>query len=177
LAAFQSGEAGTAIRDTQAQQGQEMLLSEDQLTAVADMVMLPQRSLTRTELVTVIGQQVVSGAANERAVAAAIGSPVGFGGQTGSIRGVMAGAQTMNLSPEDLARIADLIRDGLRDVAQQELISRGGQPQAVRELVSDMTALPAAMIVPQTARPERRPGAQIETAVNPQVNDAKKETE
>jgi hypothetical protein len=150
LAAFQSGEAAAAIREATTAQGAATPLSDTQLSAVADMVLLPQRRLTRTELVTVIGQQVAAGAANEQAVIQAVGSPIGFGGQTGSVRGVMAGARAMNLSPADLARLAELIRDGLREVAQEELISRGHQPAQVRELVSDMAALPGAMVLPQS---------------------------
>ena len=161
LAAFQSGEAATAIREAA-----DIPLSEAQLSAIADMVLLPQRRLTRTELVTVIGQQVAAGATNEQAVAQEIGSPIGFGGQTGNVRGVMAGAQAMNLSPADLARLAELIRDGLRETAQEELISRGYRPAQVREFVSDMATLPGAMVVPQST--VITPTTVDPTAVNPQ---------
>lgn len=150
LAAFQSGEAPIAIREAITAQGEAMPLSESQLSAVADMVLLPQRRLTRTELVTVIGQQAAAGAASEQAVVQAVGSPVGFGGQTGNVRGVMAGAQAMNLSPADLTRLAELIRNGLRETAQEELIGRGHQLAQVREFVSDMAALPGAMVLPQS---------------------------
>ena len=77
--------------------------------------------------------------------------PIGFGGQTGSVRGVMAGAQAMNLSPADLARLAEMIQDGLRDVVQAELADRGYRTEMVRHFVSDMAALPGAMVVPQSA--------------------------
>jgi succinate dehydrogenase/fumarate reductase cytochrome b subunit len=156
LTAFQSGEAVVAIREALTAQSAATPLSDVQLSAVADMVLLPQRRLTRIELVTVIGQQVAAGATNEQAVVRAIGSPIGFGGQTGNVRGLMAGARTMNLSPAELARLAELIRDGLRETAQEDLISRGYRPAQVREFVSDMATLPGAMVVPQT------------TAVNPQ---------
>jgi hypothetical protein len=166
LTAFQSGEAATAIREALAVQAAPTPLSDSQLTAVADMVLLPQRRLTRTELVTIIGQQVVVGATNEQAVAQAVGSPIGFAGQTGNIRGVMAGAQAMNLSPADLARLAELIRDGLREIAQDDLIGRGHQPAQVREFVGELAALPNAMVLPQsTAVATTAVGP---TAVNPQ---------
>lgn len=145
LAAFQSGEATAAIREAIATP-----LSDGQLSAVADMVLLPQRRLTRTELVTVIGQEAAVGATNEQAIAQAIGMPIGWGGQTGNVRGVMAGARAMNLSPVELARLAEMIQDGLRDVVQAELAGRGYRPEMVRDFVSDIAALPGAMIVPQS---------------------------
>jgi len=146
LAAFQSGEAATAIRETV-----DSPLSEEQLTAVADMVLLPQRRLERTELVTVIGEQAAAGQRSETAVSDAIGSPVGFGGQTGAVRGVMAGAGAMQLSPAELARLAALIRDGMRQEAGQQLVARGHQPAAARALISDIAALPTTMVVPQSS--------------------------
>ncbi len=145
LAAFQSGEATTAIRETSATP-----LSDEQLAAVADMVLLPQRRLTRAELVAVIGQEAAAGATGEQAVAQAIGIPVGFGGQTGNVRGVLAGAQAMQLSPADLARLAEMIQDGLRDMVQVELVDRGYPATQVHTFISDMAALPGSLVVPQT---------------------------
>jgi hypothetical protein len=145
LAAFQSGEATTAIREAIATP-----LSDGQLSAVADMVLLPQRRLIRAELVTVIGQEAAAGAITEQAVVQAIGMPTGFGGQTGNVRGVMAGARAMNLSPAELSRMAEMIQDGLRDIVQTELTGRGYRPEMVRDFVGDMAALPGAIVVPQT---------------------------
>ena len=121
------------------------------------MVLLPQRRLTRGQLAAVIGEQVAAGTTTDQAVANAIGAPVGFGGQTGAIRGVMTGAEAMNLSPDELARLADLISDGLREAVQTELTSRGHRPDLVRSFVSDLVSLPGAMIVPQTTaqRPQQ----------------------
>ncbi|MBK8989850.1 MAG: hypothetical protein IPM39_27945 [Chloroflexi bacterium] len=150
LAAFQSGDATAAIRETSA-----TLLSDAQLAAVADMVLLPQRRLTRAELVAVIGQEAAAGAADEQAVAQAIGmGPAvvasGFGGQTGNVRGVLAGAQAMELSPAELARLAEMIQDGLRDVVQAELVGRGYPATQVYTFISDMAALPDLLVAPQT---------------------------
>ncbi len=146
LSTFQSGEAAATMRETA-----DSPLSDEQLTAVADMVLLPQRRLARTELVTVIGEQAAAGQRNETAVSTAIGSPVSFGGQTGAIRGVMAGAGAMKLSPEELTRLAALIRDGMRQEAGQQLVAQGHQPAAARALISDIAALPATMVVPQSS--------------------------
>ncbi|MCB0028732.1 MAG: hypothetical protein KDE28_12545, partial [Anaerolineales bacterium] len=155
LATFQSGTATSALREALSAQGEATPLSDEQLTAVADMVLLPQRRLTRGELAVVIGEQVAAGATSDQAVAEAIGTPVSFGGQTGAIRGVMAGAEAMNLSPDDLTRLADLINEGLREAVQAELAGRGHRPELVRGFVSDLASLPGAMIVPQTVA--RRP--------------------
>ncbi|HUM68920.1 MAG TPA: hypothetical protein PLK31_08755, partial [Chloroflexota bacterium] len=63
-AAFQEGgPAATALRTRV-----DTPLSDSQLAAVADMVLLAQRHLTRTELVAVIGREVAAGADSERAV-------------------------------------------------------------------------------------------------------------
>lgn len=151
LAAFQSGEAAAAIREATAAQDSPTPLTDAQLSAVADMVLLPQRRLMRTELVGVIGREAAAGAADEQSIIQALGMPIGFGGQTGNVRGVMAGARAMNLSPADLTRLAEMIQDGLRDVVQAELADRGYRPEMVRHFVSDMAALPGAMVVPQSA--------------------------
>jgi hypothetical protein len=151
LAAFQSGAAAAAIREATAAQDSPTPLTDAQLSAVADMVLLPQRRLTRTELVGTIGREAAAGAADEQSVIQALGMPIGFGGQTGNVRGVMAGARAMDLSPADLTRLAEMIQDGLRDVVQAELADRGYRPEMVRHFVSDMAALPGAMVVPQSA--------------------------
>ena len=161
LAAFQSGEAATAIREAT-----NTPLSEEQLSAVADMVLLPQRRLTHTELVTVIGQEAAAGATSEQAIAQALGMPIGFGGQTGNVRGVMAGARAMNLLPTDLARLSEMIQDGLRGAAQAELADRGYRMEMVRNFVNDMGALPDVMVVPQSTAVV--PTASGPTTANPQ---------
>ena len=148
LAAFQGGQAAAAIREATATP-----LTEGQLAAVADMVMLPQRRLTRAELAAVIGQVVAAGATGEEAVSQAVNMPISFGGQTGNVRGVMAGARAMRLTPEELARLAEMIQEGLREAAQTELVARGYRPETVQDFVSDLAALPATLVVPQTSAP------------------------
>ena len=62
------------------------------------------------------------------------------------------------LSPEELARLAELLRDGLWDVAQQELAAQGHPPARVHGFIADLAALPAVLSVPQTtARTEHSP--------------------
>lgn len=158
---FQKGGAAASLRATS-----NTPLDDAQLSAVADMVLLPQRSLDRTELVTLIGQQAAAGATSEQAVAQALGTPVTFAGQTGTIRGVMAGIREMDLSPADLARLAALVQDGLREGAQAELAARGYRPELVRDFVSDMAALPGTLVVPQTTA-----GPVTAAALEPQTRE------
>jgi hypothetical protein len=79
------------------------------------------------------------------------------------VRGVLAGASAMQLSPSDLARLAQMIQDGLRDSVQAELVGRGYQTSQVRSFISDMTALPAAMVVPQSTSVDPTAGNAIQT--------------
>lgn len=146
LTAFQSGAAFEIVREQS-----NSPLSEAQLTAVADMVLLPERRLTRSELAQAIGQVAVANqSANEQDVAAAIGSTVGFGGQTGTIRGVLTGARELHLSPADLVRLVEKIQAGLQSKAQAELTSSGYRLEHVRELLGDLATLPGSLVVPQT---------------------------
>ena len=145
LAAFQSGEAATALRSTL-----DTPLADAEMSAVADLVLQPERRLTRVQLAAVIGAQVAAGSPTVEGVQAAIGSPVHFGGQTGNIRGVIAGAQALQLAPEELARLAERVGQGLREAVQAELVSRGHRPDVVHPFVSSLAALPAAVTVPQT---------------------------
>lgn len=154
LTTFQQGTARAALREQH-----ETPLSDDQLSAVADMVLLPQRRLSRAELAYAIGQAgMAHEAATEQDVAVVVGSPTGFGGQTGNVRGVLAGAQTMNLSPAELARLAEMIQDGLRDRVQAEMANRGYRPEMVRNFVSDVAALPGVLVVPQSTATDKEEG-------------------
>jgi len=145
LDTFQSGEAAATLRETMATS-----LSDDQLAAVADLVLLPQRRLARPQLAVAIGERVAAGETTVASVQAAIGSPVHFGGQTGTVRGVIAGARALQLAPEELAQLAEQIGRGLREAVQAELVGQGHRPDLVAEFLSNLAALPAAITVPQT---------------------------
>ncbi|MFP4596549.1 hypothetical protein, partial [Ralstonia sp.] len=145
LTTYQQGEASAALRATV-----ETPLSDEQLASVADMVLLPRRQVTREELATAIGAQVAAGDASMIGLQAALGSPVHFGGQTGNIRGVIAGVQALQLSPEELARLAELIREGLWQDAQRQLLGRGHAAETVHTFIADLSGLPAVMSVPQS---------------------------
>lgn len=147
LATFQSGEGIEMLRERL-----ETPLSDDQLAALTDMVLLPRRQLSRPELAQAIGQIAADPHADEQAVAERLSMPVGFGSQTGSVRGVLAGARAMDLTPEEMTRLAQMIQEGLREAVLAELIERGRQPEAARNFIGDLRALPESMIVPQSVQ-------------------------
>lgn len=161
LAAFQSGAALETVREQS-----NTPLSDAQLAAVADLVLLPQRRLTRGELAQAIGEAAgANQAATEQDVAAAIGSPVGFAGQTGTVRGVLAGARELHLSPADLTRLVEMIQAGQQAKAQAELTSSGYRVERVRELLGDLAALSGSLVIPQTT-------AKFPAALSPLEDDA-----
>jgi hypothetical protein len=147
LATFQSGEGIEAVRGRL-----ETPLSDEQLAALTDMVLLPRRQLSRPELARAIGQIAPDPHADEQAVAERLSMPVGFGSQTGSVRGVLAGAREMGLRPEEMTRLAEMIQEGLREAVLAELIEGGSRPEAARNFIGDLAALPESMIVPQSVR-------------------------
>jgi hypothetical protein len=147
LQQFQSGAAAETIR----QEAGVERLTEEQAAAIADLLLTPRRVLDREELVTAVAATLAQGYSGENALAAYIGSPAGFGGDTGSIRAVMDGAQAMSLSQADLARMARLIEDGLRHELRQELRQAGHNRTVVETFVSGLDSLPDALQVPQTA--------------------------
>ena len=145
LTAFQSGEATTALRAQI-----PTPLNGTQLAAVADMVLLPQRQVSRSELVLAIQSQTAEETPSAQGIAQTLGSPVGFGGQTGTVRGVLAGSQAFNLSPAEIQQIAHLIQQGLREQAVAILQARGQSEAAASTFVADVAALPEAITLPQT---------------------------
>ncbi len=114
--------------------------------------MLPRRRLNRVALVDAIAAQATNPRADVDSLAASLGSPVGFGGQTGNVRGVLAGARTLNLNSADLTQLTEQIGQGLRQQALDTLTQRELPLQPARELISDIAALPAAITLPQTTR-------------------------
>ncbi|MCB8975805.1 MAG: hypothetical protein H6657_00050 [Ardenticatenaceae bacterium] len=152
---FQQGRAAESIRE----QTNTPLLA-DQLAAVADMLLLPQRRVTRQELAGLIGRSVADGAVNEQPILAELNTPVHFGGQTGLIRELVNETRQLALSPEVLASLVALIEQGLRPQAQQALVGRGVAATDVELLLANLAALPQTLIMPQTvmAQPQSPDG-------------------
>lgn len=149
LTTFQSGEGIEAVRERL-----ETPLSDDQIKAVTDMLLLPRRQLSRRELARAIGKVAADpdADADEQAVATRLSLPVGFGSQTGSVRGVLTGAREMGLTAAEMGRLAQMIQDGLREAVLTELTARNQPEATARSFISDLSALPEAMVVPQSVR-------------------------
>ena len=148
LQAFQGGQATTDLRERL-----DSLLTDDELAAVADVTLLPRRRVSRTNLVTTIAEQAQDADVDERSVAVSLGSPVGFGGQTGNVRGVLAGVRALQLDSAEMSQLADLIGQGQRDAALNSLTQRGIPVAQAQMLLADIAALPSAITLPQTAAP------------------------
>ena len=147
LATFQSGEGVEMLRERL-----ETPLNDEQIKALTDMLLLPRRHLSRRELAQAVGQVAADPDADERAVAGQLSMPVSFGSQTGSVRGVLAGARQMGLTAEEMSRLAQMVQEGLREAVLTELTARNQPEAAARDFINDLAALPAAMVVPQSVR-------------------------
>ena len=150
LAAFRAGDAIPRLREQLEIASTPTPLADPALHALADLVMMPQRRLERGEFVRLLAEEVSAGERSEEAVAVRLGSPVGFGGHTGVVRGVMAGTAAMQLEPDALEQMAEQLREGLWLEAQARLTGQGHRPGQVNAFLSDLAALPSTIIVPQT---------------------------
>ena len=145
LARFQSGQGTADLRAAQ-----ETPLSNAQLAAVADLTLLPRRKMHRADLVGTIAAHAAYPNSDATSIAASLGSPVGFGSQTGAVRGVLAGARVLQLTADDIAQLADQIGQGMRQQVLDSLTQHGLSQAQARELLSDIVALPDAITLPQT---------------------------
>jgi len=142
---FRRGEPLTELRRTV-----DTSLSDAQLQALADVLLLPRRRLTRVELATAIGEAAGRDEASEQDVAHLLGTRAHFGSQTGNVREVLAGARELQLAPADLTRLAEAVQRGLQEEVIREMAARGGRPEAMRALAADLAALPELLSVPLT---------------------------
>ena len=148
---FHSGAAFDAVRALD-----NSPLDDQQIAAVADIVLLPYRQITRRDLVGTIAQQAQTANADDQSVAAALDSPVGFAGQTGNVRGILSGTRALNLTPQQVANMADQIGQGMRVQVANALIQQGASPDVANELIADIAALPDRLIIPQTTAVSNR---------------------
>ncbi|MGB1249619.1 MAG: hypothetical protein ACPG8W_03235 [Candidatus Promineifilaceae bacterium] len=152
LDVFQSGQATEDLRTVL-----ESPLSDSELATVADVTLLPRRRVSRANLVTTIAEQAQNVDANEQTVAASLGSPVGFGGQTGNVRGVLAGAKALRLSSADMQQLTELIDQDQNDAAHAVLTQRGIPTTQADMMLTDIAALPNVITLPQTTSPHTEP--------------------
>jgi hypothetical protein len=153
LSAFQSGDALTAIRETAAAAGTPLALSNNQLHALADTTLLPQRQLDVSGLLSAMQTTIQGGGGDDRALADHLNAPTHFGPLTGTIRTVMTGMGQMQLSAADAARISAQIQSGQGTQTRQELIGRGHAPAQVDRFIHSVASLPPTIAIPQSTTP------------------------
>lgn len=146
LSQFQSGIAADMIR-----QQTSTAYTDEQIAAVADAVLMPRRVLSKADLAEAIAGTLQQGYTSENALAAQLGTPTNFGGDTGAIRAVMQGAQEMQLDREEIRRMAEQIGQGLKQEVRQQLQQLGHSRLTVEGFVNGLETLPDALQVPQTA--------------------------
>jgi hypothetical protein len=117
-------------------------LSDSQLTAVADMVMLPRSEVSPAQLDQTIAAAVGSGG-SDKDVAAALGAATHFGNHTGAIRGTIQGAQEMGLSQAETTQVLTALRAGLATEVRHRLADTGASPTTIKTFISDASMLPS----------------------------------
>lgn len=142
---FQSGAAAETIRTQTGVQ-----LSDQQIAAVADSVLIPRRVVDKEEIAAAIHDALQQGYQSDSGLAAQLGTPQNFGGDTGSVRAVMESAAQMRLSREDMVEMARMVRDGLAQQVKSELTSRGYSRFNVDDFVDGLDSLPDAIQLPQS---------------------------
>ena len=139
VSAFQKGDGYGQVRSRI--EG-DTPLSDSQLTAVADMVMLPRSEVSPAQLDQTIAA-TVGGGGSDRDVAAALGVPSHFGNHTGAIRGTIQGAQEMGLSQAETAQVLTALREGLAAEVRHRLADTGATPTTINTFISDASMLPS----------------------------------
>ena len=138
LTAFQSGAGFDAVRN---QIEGDTPLSDGQLTAVADMVLMPRRDVVPAQLDKTIAEMVGSGG-TDREAAAKMGVVPHFGQATGAIRGTIQGAQEMGLSQVETTQLLADLRQGLVADVQSALAATGASATTINHFISDASMLP-----------------------------------
>lgn len=146
LSQFQSGGVAEIVR-----QQANTALTDEQIAAVADAVLMPRRVLSKADLADAIAETLQQGYTSEDALAAQIGTPTNFGGDTGAIRTVMQGAQEMQIGQKEMRRMTEQISQGLKQEVRQQLQQLGHSRLTVDEFVNGLETLPDTLQVPQTA--------------------------
>jgi len=151
LTAFQSGPGFDAVRN---QIEGDTPLTDGQLTAVADMVLMPRRDVVPTQLDQTIAEVVGSGG-TDREAAATMGVASHFGQATGAIRGTIQGAQEMGLSQAETTQLLADLRQGLIADVGSTLAATGASATTINHFISDASMLPTEKFqIPQSTAPQ-----------------------
>ncbi len=126
----------------------ESPLSREQLTAVADTVLQPRREMSQTNLVQAMAANLSAGGRSDADLAAAVGNPSHFGPQTGAIRAVLEGIERLQLTAQDLERIAARLQSG--QAIAPYLTGQGYTPTQAQAFSRDLDGLVGGLSIPQT---------------------------
>jgi len=123
-------------------------LTPGQLTAVTDVVLQPRRELRQGELVRAMAANLAAGGRSDADLAAAMGNPSHFGPQTGAIRAVLEGIERLQLTAQDLERIAARLQSG-QEIASY-LTGQGYTTTQAEAFSRDLDGLAGGLSIPQT---------------------------
>jgi hypothetical protein len=148
------GQAGQEILTTLQQEPfREALatpLAPKQIEAVADMVLLPKRVVTRASLLATIHDQAQSGDISDQTLAQALGSPTHFGGETGNMRALLSQFQQLQLASDTLSTLQQQTQREAWAEMQQTLQQQGMQAAEATQFIQNLTAIPRVLQIPQT---------------------------
>ncbi len=155
VAAFQRGDA---LPDSP--------LNREQLTAVIDVVLQPRREMSRADLVGAMAANLTAGGRSDADLAAVVGNPSHFGPQTGAIRAVLEGIERLQLTAQDLERIAARLQTG--QAIAPYLTGQGYTPTQAQAFSRDLDGLVGGLSIPQTtAVPPAAPQPTAPTSTTP----------
>ena len=123
-------------------------LTPGQLTAVADTVLQPRREMSQANLVQAMAANLSAGGRSDADLAAAVGNPSHFGPQTGAIRAVLEGIERLQLTAQDLERIAARLQSG--QAIAPYLTGQGYTPTQAQAFSRDLDGLVGGLSIPQT---------------------------
>jgi len=123
-------------------------LTTGQLTAVADLVLQPRRAMSQADLVGAMAANLAAGGRSDADLAATIGNPSHFGPQTGAIRAVLEGIERLQLTAQDLERIAARLQSG--QAIAPYLTRQGYTATQAQAFSRDLDGLEGGLSIPQT---------------------------
>lgn len=136
-------QSGAALGDL------ETPLTAAQQSALADLVLMPRRILSRDELVQAMGG-LESG--RDTDLARQLGVPSGFTSYTGLVRELLTQVQAFQLNQSELTDILAQLQTGQHELARNELLARGLDEGEINPFLRNLGALPSRLLVPQTTR-------------------------
>ena len=104
--------------------------------------------MSQADLVGAMAANLAAGGRSDADLAAAVGNPSHFGPQTGAIRAVLEGIERLQLTAQDLERIAARLQSG-QEIAPY-LTGQGYTPTQAQAFSRDLDGLVGGLSIPQT---------------------------